>query len=207
MKAMALLGVNCGLGNSDCGQLKFRHLDLANGWLNFPRPKTAIARKCKLWGETVEAIKAAIAKRPAPKSDDHADLVFITKYGFPWANDTPSSPVGHEFRKLLDDEKLYRPGLSFYSLRRVFETVAGGTRDQVAVDFAMGHADPSMGAVYRERIGDDRLEAVAEHVRQWLYGKPDSKDKAKPASKQKPKSKRANSKPEAERRPALRIVG
>jgi hypothetical protein len=29
-----------------------------------------------------------------------------------------------------------------------------------------------MSAVYRERIGDDRLRRVSDHVRQWLFGQP-----------------------------------
>jgi hypothetical protein len=33
----------------------------------------------------------------------------------------------------------------------------------------MGHVDASMAAVYRERISDARLKAVADHVRQWLF--------------------------------------
>jgi hypothetical protein len=35
----------------------------------------------------------------------------------------------------------------------------------------MGHSREDMASVYRERIGDDRLTAVAEHVRKWLFGK------------------------------------
>lgn len=38
-------------------------------------------------------------------------------------------------------------------------------------DAIMGHSRDDMASVYRERIGDDRLRAVAEHVRQWLWGK------------------------------------
>jgi hypothetical protein len=35
----------------------------------------------------------------------------------------------------------------------------------------MGHAPKSddMSAVYRERIGNDRLKAVTDHVREWLF--------------------------------------
>ena len=37
-------------------------------------------------------------------------------------------------------------------------------RGSVAVNAIMGHADPRMAAIYRERIDDERLVAVAEHV-------------------------------------------
>jgi hypothetical protein len=39
----------------------------------------------------------------------------------------------------------------------------------VAVDYLMGHARDDMASVYRERISDDRLRAVADHVRGWLF--------------------------------------
>ena len=42
-------------------------------------------------------------------------------------------------------------------------------QDQVAVDSIMGHVDPSMGAVYRETIGDARLKAVTDAVHAWLF--------------------------------------
>jgi hypothetical protein len=80
--------------------------------------------------------------------------------------------VTRDFGALLKVLKLNRPGRNFYSLRRATETIGGESRDQVALDRVMGHADPSMGAVYRLRIGDDRLVAVAETVRSWLWPKP-----------------------------------
>jgi hypothetical protein len=58
-----------------------------------------------------------------------------------------------------------------YGLRRTFETIGGESRDQVAVDVIMGHARGDMASVYRERISDERLRAVVEHVRQWLFSK------------------------------------
>ena len=73
--------------------------------------------------------------------------------------------------KLLIELKLRRDGLSFYTLRHTFATEAGASRDQVAVDLIMGHADASIAAHYREHIGDDRLRAVTEHVRKWLFPK------------------------------------
>ena len=74
-----------------------------------------------------------------------------------------------QLRKLLDELKLYRPGLGFYALRHTFETVAGGSKDQIAVNAIMGHVDASMAAIYRERIDDDRLRAVTDHVHNWLF--------------------------------------
>ena len=181
LRAMILLGVNCGLGNADCKTLEFVHLDLDDGWLNFPRPKTKVNRRAKLWNETVEALKTSVSKRRKPKRKTHSEIVFITKYGAPWGTpDKPDCPISKQFRKLLDLTKLYEKGKSFYSLRHVFETEAGDTGDQVAVDYVMGHDNGSMANNYRAKVKDHRLEAVAGHVHKWLYAKA---KKAKPAGR------------------------
>ena len=166
---MILLGINCGFGNNDCGTLPKRALDLKTGWVNYPRPKTAIERRCPLWPETVASIQDAMAQRPNAKQLAYDDLVFITRYGQPWAKDIADSPVTKEFRKLLDDLDLHQPGLGFYGLRHTFETIGGESKDQVAVNHIMGHADNSMSGVYRERISDKRLRDVANLVRRWLF--------------------------------------
>ncbi len=171
LKAMILLGVNVGMGNADCKTLRFEHLDLEGGWLNFPRPKTKVNRRGKLWPETVEAIQVSITSRRKPRSKDHIEFVFITKYGRPWGTlESRDCPIGKQFRKLLDATGLYLRGKSFYSLRHVFETEAGDKGDQVAVDYVMGHVDGSMASTYRAKVKDHRLEAVAAHVHQWLFG-------------------------------------
>jgi integrase len=191
LKAIILLGINCGFGNQDCGTLPQSALDLENGWVDFPRPKTAVERRCPLWPETVKALREAIEKRPKAKRAEHNKLTFITKYGHPWAKKngivetkegdvtkttTPvDNPVTKEMRKLLDELKLYRPGLGFYALRHTFETVAGSSRDQVAVDHIMGHVDASMAGTYRESIEDKRLLDVTTHVRKWLFPRQKSK--------------------------------
>ncbi|MFZ1935115.1 MAG: tyrosine-type recombinase/integrase [Thermoguttaceae bacterium] len=183
LRAMILLGANCGLGNTEITNLPIKALDLKACWLDYPRPKTAVLRRCPLWPETVAAMREAIEQRPRPKNPDHAGLVFVTKYGKPWGTRTVSKPdakgnirknsddpVCKEFNKLLVSLKLKRPGLSFYGLRHTFETIGGDSRDQVAVDAIMGHARDDMASVYRERIDDARLVAVTEHVRKWLFG-------------------------------------
>jgi len=70
-------------------------------------------------------------------------------------------------RKLLDKLRI-NGNRGFFALRHTFETIAGESRDQVAVDAIIGHDDGSMASVYRERISDERLLAVAEFVRIWL---------------------------------------
>lgn len=188
LKAMIMLGINCGFGNTDCGTLPKRAVDLVNGWIDYPRPKTAVERRCPLWPETIAAVKEAVARRPKAQLEEHDELVFITSRGQPWAKDTPDNPVSKEFRKLLDridaaavkqantrksqqPPRLHRPGLGFYALRHTFETIAGESRDQVAIDFIMGHADASMAGLYREWISDERLRGVVDVVRQWLFPK------------------------------------
>ena len=162
IKAMILLGLNAGLGNTDVARLEKRHLDLVAGWLDFPRPKTGIERQAKLWPETVKEIKVVLGRRSQSR-----EKVFVTKAGNSWDKD--EAAVSKEFRDVLNLTGLYQPGRNFYALRHTFRTVAGGGRDQVAVNRVMGHVDSSMAAVYRERIDDERLEVVAQHVHGWLW--------------------------------------
>ena len=77
--------------------------------------------------------------------------------------------------KLLAKTSLNRAGLSFYAIRHTFATVAGESLDQVAVNAIMGHVDSTMAAAYRERIGDDRLIRVVDHVRGWLFDDKETK--------------------------------
>lgn len=187
MKAMILLGANCGFGNSDCGQLTMRDIDLDGGWVDYPRPKTGVERRCPLWPETVTAIREAIDQRPRPGRVAWSKLVFLTVFGQPWHREKSDSPISKEFAKLLESidrqrakeakkakqkppAPIKRHGVSFYALRHGFETIGGGCRDQVAVNHVMGHVDDSMAGEYREHIEDDRLQAVVAHVHGWLFG-------------------------------------
>lgn len=170
LRAMILLGANCGFGNSDCGRLPLSALNLKTGWVDFPRPKTAIPRRCPLWPETIKVLRAAIPRRPTPKNPEDAVLVFITKYGQPWYKDAKDNPLSQEMRKLM--RKLEINGSrNFYALRHTVETIAGDAGDQVAVDHIMGHARDDMASVYRERISDQRLKDVVTYVHKWLFGK------------------------------------
>lgn len=175
LKAMVLLAVNCGFGQSDIANLPKTAIDLSAGWVDYPRPKTAIARRCPLWPETIKAVGEAIAKRPAAKLPEDDGMAFLTKYGQRWVRIGPKSPidsVGLQFGKLVKELKLERDGRSFYAFRHTFATIAGESRDQVAVNHVMGHSGGAADDIpgrYRERISDERLVAVVEHVRKWLF--------------------------------------
>jgi integrase len=170
---MLMLGINCGFGMADCGRLPLSALDFDAGWVNYPRAKTGINRRCPLWPETVAAVKEALADRPEPKQTEHAALAFLTHQGRPWHKEDASSPACFKVGKLLKALNINgRKGLGFYTLRHCFETVAGEAKDQVAVDHVMGHSRDDMASVYRETISDERLRAVADTVRAWLFAAP-----------------------------------
>jgi integrase len=170
LKAMILLGINCGFGNADCAALPMFAANLKTGLVDFPRPKTGIPRRCLLWPETIGALRDVLAKRHESKNPAHAGLVFITKYGDSWGKETSDNPIAKEFSKLLRSLQINgRKGLGFYTLRHTFRTVAGESKDPPAVDLIMGHEVPHMSTVYRETINDERLNAVTDHVRKWLF--------------------------------------
>jgi integrase len=169
IRAMVLLGINAGLGNSDVARLPLSALDLDAGWLDYPRPKTGMPRRCPLWPETVASLREALAARPEP-TDPADTAVFITQRGTVTGRAYPAVAVLKRFEYLLHALKINgRKGLGFYTLRHTFRTVADGAKDQPAADFIMGHEVAHMSSVYREGIDDERLKAVAEHVRGWLF--------------------------------------
>lgn len=203
LKAMILLGVNCGFGAGDLSEIRDGVVDWGRGWVVYPRPKTGIFRSCPLWPETLQALKEARAQRTTSKNPADHDRVFLTAYGRPWVREnrekrladggglgtTRNDAIGKEFAKLLDTLGLKREGLGFYALRHTTETVGGDAADQVAVDVIMGHHDPSMAARYREAVFAPRLQAVADHIHKWLFGDQDEKASA-PKSKRKPRTGR-----------------
>ncbi|MCH2114490.1 MAG: hypothetical protein MK171_06235 [Pirellulales bacterium] len=61
--------------------------------------------------------------------------------------------------------------LRFYSLRHTFATIGLQTGDRDAVKALMGHVEGEVLSRYDETgPSNERLEAVTNHVRQWLFG-------------------------------------
>lgn len=179
MKAMLLLAINGGLGNTELAFLPISAVDLDAGWLDYPREKTAVPRRVPLWSETVKRIRLALAARPDPKSPADNALLFIGARGQSYAGNRRGYRVHQEAKRVF--EKAGVTGRTFYDLRRTFQTVAEGSHDLTAVQAIMGHAAASgdMSAVYRQRIDDDRLRAVVDHVHHWLFPKAPQQDVAR----------------------------
>lgn len=172
LRAMVLLACNAGLGQSDLAGIPLSAIDLETGWMDYERPKTAVERKAPLWSETLQAVREAIELRPKAKHESDSDKLFLTKYGTPWIKVTAKSnddAIAKEFSKVLKALNLKRPGLNFYSLRHLFQTVGAESKDPQAVSSIMGHVDDSMGGLYSEGISDERLKAVVDVVHRWLF--------------------------------------
>jgi integrase len=170
MATMLLLGINAAMGNTDLALLPIKAVDLATGWLDYPRHKTGIPRRIKLWPETVAAIRKCLAERREPKDPADVGLLFISHHRrLNYVGKHGGHRVAAATTRLLKEAKI--EGRTFYDLRRTFQTVAEGARDLTAVQSIMGHAPPAndMSAVYRQRVDDERLQAVADWVRAWLF--------------------------------------
>lgn len=196
LRAMIYLGLNGGMGNTDCAELPLRELKLEydetggaiGGMIDFPRPKTGVKRIVPLWPETAAAIDAYLKKRPEPYDERHRHLVFITRQREPFVHGNTDA-LGAAFRDLLVECKVIpkrRPcadkgghrrapvvmPLGFYTLRRTFRTIADDVGDQHAAHLIMGHSLPGMSGVYVQRITPERLRKVTDHVRSWALPPP-----------------------------------
>jgi integrase len=182
LRAMILLGINGGLGTTDCAKLPISAIKYDKAIIEFPRPKTGIERVIPLWPNTIEAIQAVMTRRPEPKGTEEKALCFLTASGHAWvrhiihANNEAISRfvrvdvLGQKFDKLLRKLNLKRKGVGFYALRHTFRTWADEVRDQHAIYRIMGHNISGMAGIYVETIGLERLVAVTEHVREKLFG-------------------------------------
>lgn len=176
MRAMVLMGINCGFGNADVGSLTFEEIDFKTGWYDSGRSKNEIMRRGWLWPETVAAIKvwayereeaqARRVERESPNTErfeKNKAYVFLTRYGYPWYRDEADNPLSRAFGKLSIPDEF--PALGFYCLRHSFATIGAEIGNQIAVDHIMGHTKGDMPSHYRQQVNDKHLQAVAKHVR------------------------------------------
>jgi len=182
LRALVLLGINGGLGNTDCANLPISAVDWEKAVIEFDRPKTGIERVVPLWPETLQALQEVLATRPRPADKEAEKNLFLTAAGEPFlrqrihrAEDGTVEKIvtidsaGDQFDRLLRNLGLKRKGIGFYTLRHTFRTWADEVRDQHAIHRIMGHTIPGMSGIYVEEISLERLRAVVEHVRHKLF--------------------------------------
>ncbi len=174
MKAMTLLAINGGFGNTDLGKLPTKVVNLDEARIYWPRTKTGIPRNVPLWPETVEAVKAVLKQDRLAVKKEHEGLLFISPRGKSYVVQNRTYGLTAEFARALKQAGI--KGHSFYDLRHTFQTVAEEARDIPAVKAIMGHSSHSndMAAVYRQRITKERLLAVTDYLRDWLFGQTNS---------------------------------
>lgn len=168
LRAMILLALNAGFGNTDLGELSLPTIRraLKSGWIDYERGKTGARRLAWLWPETIHAVERYLRHRPEPIDAAHADLVFLTEFGYPFITDTKDQ-IAIACGRLICRLGLVRLGRNFYSLRRTYRTIAADVGKEIAIDLSMGHADDGddMAKVYT--LGELRaeLKKISMHVR------------------------------------------
>lgn len=176
-RPLLMLCINGGIGNLDIAEMKESELPNLDGkevWLDLPRGKTGADRRVLLWPETVKAIKDYLAVKYRPNSKRDSDVLFLTSHGNRWVRNEGGShcdSISNAFTKIRKELKLTRG--TFYDLRRTFATIGMGTKDVQAVKHCMGHIENKvdiLAEIYVQEIQDERLKAVCNHVRTWLYG-------------------------------------
>ena len=158
LRAMVLLGVNCGLGNTDIANLPIKALDLKAGWVRLPAAKDGHRPPLPALAETVAALR-----RPSPAANaeepEHAGPGVCHQGGQQWgtrtsANRTPRK--GPQERRRSGMQGVSQalgesgadtvPGWASTLFATPLRRSAGDSRDQVAVDAIMGHARDDMAS-------------------------------------------------------------
>jgi integrase len=173
MRAMILLGINCAFGCTDCALLQWSSLDLNTRRVDFPRPKTKVPRRFRLWPHTVEALQAI------PQQGDN---VFYTKDGNTWAwrlyRDADGKivcddkPLTKAFKRLMKQAGVVgENGTGFYTLRRTGATIVAQSGNVFAVQAYLGHRDIKMASTYVQR---GKLTAQSDQAiwRAWQWLNP-----------------------------------
>jgi integrase len=171
MRAMIWLGLNCGFGCTDCGQLKWKDLDFDKRRVNLTRNKTGVSRNLPLWPETIQALNEVPRSGP---------LVFYTSQGHPWISTlvtskdggakkyTPVNRITSKFSTLMKKLRIPAPkGSGFYSLRRTAATIAARSGDPFAVQRLLGHVDLAMATRYVQDVSE-QTDRVIENSRKFV---------------------------------------
>jgi integrase len=170
-KPVLLLAINCGMGVADIARLTRSGWRDRNGeFLHCPRHKTGVDRNVWLWPETIRAVEDARKSRPKEHRQKYESCLLLTKGGLPWwriEDGTNRDLASSAMRAVKSTVGTTR---TLYDCRRTFRTVASEVCDLEAINHCMGHDGGGEGGTYLQAISDERIKAVCQHVRTWMYG-------------------------------------
>ena len=180
MKVVILLGINCAFYPQDTESITLDHfnLDHAVPHVDFRRVKTGRPRRAALWPETVKAIEQYLATREP--EDPSERTLLLNQYGRRYTKKSAGKSTSRLFDDLIRTAGKKPAGASLGSLRHTCATIMDLAHDQPMVDLVMGHVPGGQQntrkvnlqrRIYSQmNVGElDRLNAVAEVVRKWLY--------------------------------------
>lgn len=106
MRAMTLLAINCAYQNSDVETVTLDVVQSAieTGWIEYPRLKTEVDRRCPLWTTTRKALERAMKRRP----ESPLNFAFVLPDGR--ALTSTNGDVGKRFRAARDHAMIKQGG-------------------------------------------------------------------------------------------------
>lgn len=171
LKAMILLGLNCGFGCTDCSELKWENINFLDKRIQFARTKTGVNRNLPLWQETIDTLNQL------PRTSEY---VFLTKKNNKYVRvvriEKPDgtarllnhNAISKEFSELIKITGIQtEKGVGFYTLRRTAATLAARSGDPFAVQRLLGHADLKMASVYVQDVSE-QTDRVINNTRKLI---------------------------------------
>ncbi len=203
-RAMILVMLNCGMGPSDVGRLRWKHINFETGRLSLRRSKNGIRRECWLWKKTraaLEAVRDFKHTREMIEREGDSALVFVTRKGLPYirrervmegdrvlrtnVSNSISITIGRMIKDAKDAKIIPKnKKLTAYNFRHTFRTHADNCPDLNAVLRSMGRKlyGQADSRYVRGKFKLGRLRTVAKTVHRYVFPQPKSPS-TKPATR------------------------
>jgi len=170
LKAMLLLGLNCGFGPKDIHDLTWK--DICEDRIRLPRSKTGVCQTYQLWPETLEVLdnlrqeRTSLIKRLEKRGRIRSDEghIFITRFWKPWSKDS----IAEQFRKLCD--KAGVPCYGIYRLRHCASTAMSLVATPHVHRRFMRHAQLQQQVTYTH-TPDEEVDIAVMKAKDKLLGK------------------------------------
>ncbi len=170
LKAMLLLGLNCGFGPKDIHDLTWE--DITEERITLPRSKTGVSQTFLLWPETQEALKCIrkerddllerLEKRDRSRSD--GGHIFVTRFWKLWNKDS----IAEQLRKLC--VKVDVPCYGLYRLRHCASTAMSLVATPHVHRRFMRHAQLQQQVTYTH-TPDGEVDVAVMKAKEKLLGK------------------------------------